>query len=92
MIDIVRDLVSIDGKHYALSAYRSWLSAEHPSLVKNHFIKTISKGGKLVRTYDWAAVYATAKEYNFHLNFKDDYQRDRAGSKEADAIPVASPE
>ena len=75
MINVVKERIVVDGKTYPLQAYRTWLSANHPILVRNHFIKTIVKENRQVRTYDWAAIYATAKEYNFHLKFRDDYQR-----------------
>lgn len=80
MINVVKDRIVIEGKPYPLSAYRSWLSANHAELVKNHYIKTILKDGKQFRTYDWAGIYATATQYNLHLNFKNEYQRDRQGS------------
>lgn len=80
MINVVKDKIAIDGKSYPLSAFRAWLSANHPELVKNHYIKTIIKDGKSFRTYDWSGIYATAGQYNLHLNFKDEYQRDRQGS------------
>lgn len=80
MINVVKDRIVIDGKPYPLSAYRAWLSANHTELVKNHFIKTIIKDGKSFRTYDWSGIYSTATQYNLHLNFKDEYQRDRSGS------------
>lgn len=80
MINVVKDKIAIDGKSYPLSAFRAWLSANHPELVKNHYIKTIIKDGKSFRTYDWSGIYSTAAQYNIHLNFKDEYQRDHQGS------------
>ena len=80
MIDVKKDRVLIEGKAYPLSAYRTWLSANHPELVKNHFVRVICKDGKNQKTYDWLGIYSTAAQYNFHLNFRDDYQRDLTGS------------
>jgi hypothetical protein len=80
MIDVKRNRVLIEGKAYPLSAYRTWLSANHSELVRNHFVKAIVSEGKTLKTYDWLGVFSTAAQYNFHLNFRDDYQRDRTGS------------
>lgn len=80
MINVVKDRIAFNGVSMPLSAYRAWLSANHPELVKNHYVKTIVKEGKPFRTYDWSGIYSTAAQYNLHLNFKDEYQRDRQGS------------
>lgn len=80
MIDVKRNRVLIEGKAYPLFAYRTWLSANHPELVRNHLVKAIIIEGKTVKTYDWLGVFSTAAQYNFHLNFRDDYQRDRTSS------------
>lgn len=80
MIDVKKDRVLIEGKAYPLSAYRTWLSANHPELVRNHFVKAIIRDRKTIKTYDWLGIFSTAAQYNFHINFRDEYQRDRTGS------------
>ena len=70
--DYTKDIMTIGGISYSLSAFRKWLLTNHEQLCLGHFIKAIRIGDRIKFTYDWLHIYFVAGEYNFTQKFIHD--------------------
>lgn len=72
MINYTDDTITLNNKTYQLDDVRAYLLEKHPTLCKNHFIKTIIKKGNPFFSYDWQSVIEIAinADYFSESSFK----------------------